>query len=94
MIKLKAQVNSKHHGSKHHGKSRSVLYCFVDNAEHTRNLLNCEEVLAKAKSEGYIVNYDDGRDRDPWFEAYPGKQTRALRDRFLKAGYQTQRSHS
>lgn len=70
-------------------RSRSVIYAFFgDGVNETRGaLLDCEKVLAKAKASGVILNYDDGRDRDPWFEAPPGPRARALRDVFLAAGY-------
>ena len=70
-------------------RCRAVLYVFFgEGVNETRGaLLDCEKVLAKAKADGLILNYDDGRDRDPWFEAQPGPEARALRDVFLKAGY-------
>ncbi len=65
------------------------MYAFFgDGVNETRGaLLDCEKVLAKAKAAGIVLNYDDGRDRDPWFEAPPGPEARALRDQFLAAGY-------
>ena len=68
---------------KHTSKTRTVIYIFFGEGA----LLYCEKVLAHAKSQGIITNYDDGRDRDPWFEAPPGPEARALRDKFLDAGY-------
>ncbi len=70
-------------------RSRTVMYAFIgEGVNETRGaLLDCEKVLAKAKADGIITNYDDGRDRDPWFEAPPGPDARALRDVFLAAGY-------
>lgn len=67
-------------------KSRIVHYSFhaksLDDGDY---IIDCEEVLAKAKAQGIICNYDDGRNRDPWFEGTPGKEIRALRDFFLNA---------
>lgn len=75
--------------TKHRTKIRTVNYCFFGpGVNETRGaLLDCEKVLAHAKAQGIITNYDDGRDRDPWFEAPPGPEARALRDKFLAAGY-------
>lgn len=69
--------------TKHTSKTRTVMYAFF--GDDVR--FDCEKVLAHAKAQGIVTNYDDGRDRDPWFEAPPGPETRALRDKFLSAGY-------
>lgn len=64
------------------------MYAFFGEVNETGGaLLDCEKVLAKAKAAGIVLNYDDGRDRDPWFEAPPGPEARALRDVFMAAGY-------
>lgn len=49
--------------------------------------LGCEEVLANAKAKGLIIEYDDGRDRDPWFNYFRGVDVSELKDIFLEAGY-------
>jgi hypothetical protein len=71
--------------NKNVSKSRCVSYKFYRKDE--LHNFNCEEVLAKTKAAGIIIEYDDGRDRDPWFNAVPGAQARSLRDVFLNAGY-------
>jgi hypothetical protein len=44
-------------------KSRVITYHFEG-----ESFLDCEKILAKAKKDNIITNYDDGRDNDPWFE--------------------------
>lgn len=48
---------------------------------------DCEATLSFAKKVGTIIEYDDGRDRDPWFNAMPSEEVNALREIFIKAGY-------
>ena len=71
--------------TRHTSKTRVVLYAFSD--AFTGGRLDCGKLLARAKAMGVITNYDDGRDREPWFEAMPGAEARALRAVFLGAGY-------
>jgi len=54
---------------------------------HEDSRLNCEKVLAQAKVDGLIIEYDDGRDRDPWFNYHRHVDVSKLRDTFLAAGY-------
>lgn len=48
-------------------------------------VFDVEARLAKAKAAGVITNYDDGRNRIPWFEGPPGAALRQLRDEFRQA---------
>ena len=70
-------------------KSRVVLYSFCNYpdryCEDKDFDFNVEERLAKAKEDGIITNYDDGRNRCPWFEGPPGALLRALRNEFEDA---------
>lgn len=75
--------------NKHISKTRVVFYSFCNYpnefcADNDFDF-DVEKRLAKAKKDGIITNYDDGRNRCPWFEGPPGKDIRALRDEFTKA---------
>lgn len=71
-------------------KSRAVHYSFCSLRTNPSKrycddedfAFDVEERLAKAKSDGIITNYDDGRNRCPWFEGPPGKAIRALKLEF------------
>ena len=63
------------------------LETFVFFCEDSKGF-NCEKVLANAKAQGIIVEYDDGRDRDPWFNAFPGPDAEKLCQVFIAAGYE------
>lgn len=54
---------------------------------HEDSRLDCEKMLAQAKKDGLIFNYDDGRDRNPWFNYYRGTNVSSLVETFLKAGF-------
>ncbi len=70
-------------GARNNGsKTRVVLYSFPGDTDFA---FDVEARLACAKRDGIIVNYDDGRDRCPWFEGSPGARLRALRDEFRHA---------
>ena len=73
--------------TKHVSRARVVMYAFGEGVNEASGMLDCECVLASAKAAGVIINYDDGRDRDPWFEGPPGASMRGLRDQFIAAGY-------
>jgi hypothetical protein len=69
----------------HSGKGRSsgrvVTYHFTGPVG-----LDIERRLARARSEGVVTTYDDGRGDVPWFQGAPGAALRALRAEFVKAG--------
>lgn len=58
---------------------------------HEDGRLDCEAVLSSAKAKGLIIEYDDGRDRDPWFNYVRGVDVSELKEIFLEAGYTIKR---
>jgi hypothetical protein len=68
--------------TKHQSRSRGVGYAF----EAEEFSFDVEKRLAKAKADGVITEYDDGRGRNPWFNGPPGPALRALRDEFAREG--------
>ncbi len=66
-------------------KTRVVGYSFDPGPEGGDFVFNVEKRLSKAKIDGIITNYDDGRNRQPWFQGKPSKKLRKLRDEFRNA---------
>lgn len=66
-------------------KTRIVHYNFAAKGDEGDFIMNCDAILKKAFKDGIITNFDDGRNRDPWFEGHPGKAIRVLRDLFRNA---------
>jgi len=83
-------MNTKKKIKKPHSKTRVVFYSFCClNKNPSKRYCDDEDFafdvekrLAKAKKDGIITNYDDGRNRCPWFEGPPGKELRALKAEF------------
>lgn len=65
--------------------ARTVMYSFPAKSGEGDYTFDVEAVLSRAKRDGTITNYDDGRNRDPWFEGKPGPALRVLRESFAKA---------
>ena len=67
-------------------KTRVVTYVFENTEEGFSFPFDVEKRLQKAAAAGTITNWDDGRNKSPWFEGPPGAPIRALRDEFVTAG--------
>lgn len=64
--------------------ARIIGYGFEATAEDHPQIYR---VLADAKRDGVIVEYDDGRGSSPWLNGPPGAKLRALRARIIAMGY-------
>ena len=65
-----------------HPRTRTVGYSFPGELAFP---FDVEARLARAKRDGVITEYDDGRGNSPWFNGKPGPKLRALRDEFRAA---------
>jgi hypothetical protein len=63
----------------------SKTYSFDPGPDGTDYVMNVEARLARAKADGVITEYDDGRNLCPWFRGPPGPRLRALREEFRRA---------